>query len=104
MIDIEKEMPITFCEASKLYPNRRGGYGVDVSTVWRHATRGVGKIRLETIKCAGSRRTSKEAVMRFFAAVTAACDARHPKDMTTNYGRPGQGLEAAERYAEEEGI
>ncbi|TWU27923.1 DUF1580 domain-containing protein [Novipirellula artificiosorum] len=46
-------------------PNR-----VDVSSVWRWAMRGVGGIRLETVKVGGKKLTSRQAVTRFIRATS----------------------------------
>lgn len=72
MIDIEREELVTLAQAAKFYPNRRGGWGVDPATIWRHTTKGVRGERLDFLMCGGTRMTSREAVLRFFAAVTAA--------------------------------
>lgn len=48
--------------------------GVNPTTVWRWAARGVKGVRLETYLRAGRRFTTKEAFARFCAATTAAAD------------------------------
>jgi hypothetical protein len=49
-------------------PSRREGRKLNISTVFRWAKIGLGanRIRLETVKAAGSLCTSEEAVKRFF--------------------------------------
>jgi len=43
---------------------------VDVSTVWRWAQRGVGGVKLETVKIGGKKLTSRQALSRFIAATS----------------------------------
>jgi hypothetical protein len=43
---------------------------IDVSTVWRWAERGVGGIKLETVKIGGKKMTSRQAVSRFISATS----------------------------------
>jgi hypothetical protein len=66
-IDILKEALITPPEAAELYP----GGPVDVSHVYRDIKVGHGGIRLEHLRTPRIA-TSREAVARFFAALTAA--------------------------------
>src|SRR5438477_12344262 len=65
---------LTLAQAAREVPNRSGGRGVDVATVWRWTSRGIHDQRLETLLVGGIRFTSREALQRFFWAVTAAAD------------------------------
>lgn len=70
MIDVENEHLLTMTEAARSIS--RGG--VHVSTLHRWHLRGCRGVRLETVLIGGRRYTSKEALQRFFARVTAAAD------------------------------
>ena len=50
-------------------PNELPGE-ITASTVWRWATRGVGGIRLETVKVGGRKLTSRQAIGRFIDATS----------------------------------
>ena len=69
MIDIAKERPLTFGQASKVLPRRRNDRNVHTSTLyrWKDGLRGV---RLETIQVGGTLCTSLEALQRFFDRLT----------------------------------
>ena len=70
MIDMLHEDLITLAQAREMVPGRP-----NLSTVYRWVFRGVRGCRLETICIGGARRTSREALSRFFAASTKAADA-----------------------------
>lgn len=63
MIDHEKTFPLRRA-------NREMGLDLHVSTWFRYAAPGLRGERLETIKKGGSTQTSREAIRRFFAALT----------------------------------
>ncbi len=63
MIDHEKTFPLRRA-------NRETGLDLHVSTWFRYAAPGLRGERLETIKKGGSTQTSREAIRRFFAALT----------------------------------
>jgi hypothetical protein len=71
MIDISFERLISFAEAAKIVPHRRRGRATHVATIHRWATVGCRGIRLEWLQTGGSKSTSREAVARFFEALTA---------------------------------
>ena len=80
MIDVSRERPISFNEASRFLPDgRRPGF----STWWRWSTYGVRGVKLETILIGGRRCTTAEAVQRFFDRVTAAADGTQAPSRTT---------------------
>jgi hypothetical protein len=70
-IDAFAESVISFSEASRLLPKRRGGRKVHVSCLYRWSQAGLRSesgmtVRLETVQIGGTRCTSKEALQRFF--------------------------------------
>jgi hypothetical protein len=65
--------------AGRLFPGHRGGNSVDPSTVFRWVTKGMrtpdGRfVRLEAVRVGARWLTSRPAVTRFVAALTAAAD------------------------------
>jgi hypothetical protein len=65
--------------AGRLFPGHRGGTAVDPSTVFRWVTKGTrttdGRVvKLEAVRTPGRWLTSRAAVARFLAALTAAAD------------------------------
>jgi hypothetical protein len=71
MIDANTETLLSFAEATKGLPRRRGGRKPHVSTLYRWADGGCKGIRLESLQVGGTRCTSAEALQRFFSALTA---------------------------------
>ena len=69
-------MAVSFSEAVplaqvvKVLPRRRKGKRPNVCTLYRWSTIGCRGIRLETIQIGGTRCTSREAMQRFFDALT----------------------------------
>lgn len=74
MIDSRLETLIPLDEAAKLAPGFRPGRSVSVDAVRRWARSGMRGVRLETVIAGGRRCTSRDAVQRFFARLTAARD------------------------------
>jgi hypothetical protein len=70
MIDPISEALISFAEAARMVPRRRGGRGTHISTIYRWATLGIRGVVLESLQCGGGRATSREAMARFFARLT----------------------------------
>jgi len=64
-LDLLTEDLIRLNEVPKVLPRR-----VDVSTAWRWAMRGVGGIKLETVKIGGKKMTSRQAVTRFIQSTS----------------------------------
>lgn len=62
-------------EAARLFPRRRGGSRVSLTTLWRWNTRGSKGVRLATWVVGGARYTTRVAVDDFIAARSAADDA-----------------------------
>jgi hypothetical protein len=71
MIDPNTEELITLCQATRLIPSARNGKKTAVSTLFRWASKGVKGIRLETLQVGGAQRTSKQALTRFYQALSA---------------------------------
>ena len=72
------------------------------TTVHRSRLRGVGGVKLETVRCGGRRLTSLEAVQRFIAGCTAAA-AGEPIAPRTNRQREAA-IAAAERELSKAGV
>jgi hypothetical protein len=71
MIDPNAEELITLCQAAHLIPSSRNGKKTAISTLFRWASKGVKGIRLETLQVGGAQRTSKQALTRFYQALSA---------------------------------
>lgn len=71
MIDVEREKLIPLAEVPALLPPGRSGRRVHVSAVFRWVQKGLKGIRLEAVQLAGRRVTSREALSRFFQALSA---------------------------------
>jgi hypothetical protein len=70
MIDSQPETLISLADAAKTLPRRRRGRKCHVSTLFRWTTIGVRGVVLESIQCGGTRCTSREALQRFFEALS----------------------------------
>jgi hypothetical protein len=70
MIDLFSEKLISLPQAAKLFPCSQAGRTVHVGAVYRAAKRGHGGVRLETVRTPRLA-TSREAVARYFEALTA---------------------------------
>lgn len=69
-IDPLSETIVSLTEAARLLPRRRGGKKVHVSCAYRWTTAGCRGVILESIQIGGTRCTSREALARFFAALS----------------------------------
>lgn len=67
MINADTEQLIPFVDAPEVIPGHP-----DLSQVYRWAMRGLRGVKLEFIRIGGRRFTSKEALNRFYAALTEA--------------------------------
>jgi len=63
VIDIRNEKLISLSEAARSVPTKPS-----LATVWRWVSHGVRGCRLESVRIAGRRRTSVEALDRFISA------------------------------------
>jgi hypothetical protein len=76
MIDPNFEKLIALSDAAELFPPRRRGRKPHVSCIYRYTTTGYRGIVLESVQAAGTRATSREAVTRFLARITATTQLR----------------------------
>lgn len=97
MIDPMAEELLTLAEAAKLVSKRRGNRRTHVSTIWRWCLKGVRGVLLEKIKIGDTWHTSREALARFFHAVTEAADPRTSSTRRT----PAQRQRDSERAGRE---
>lgn len=72
MIDPEKEELLTLTQAARLIPSSHDGKKTSPSTLFRWASRGLKGVRLEILQV-GGKRTSKEALTRFYLALSNKC-------------------------------
>ncbi len=103
-IDPLTENVISLAEAAKLYPHRRRGRPTHLSCVYRHTTSGCRGIRLEFIQCGATRCTSKEAVARFFAKLTAQAAGNSAPIPASTFCQRRPEIERAERELDAAGI
>jgi hypothetical protein len=99
VIDPSQEALLSLAEAAKTLPSRRGGKRPHVSCLYRWTTAGCKGVILESIQVGGTRCTSREALARFFRALTYA---DHPHDRSPH--RRQRAAWAAERELEREGV
>jgi hypothetical protein len=71
-IDVARESVVSFGEAARYVGKLKGTKAIAFQTLWRWATKGCSGVVLETVCVGGTRCTSKEALQRFFSAVTRA--------------------------------
>lgn len=71
-IDPSTEALLSLTEAAKQLPSRRGGKRPHVSCLYRWTKTGCKGVILESIQVGGTRCTSREALARFFQALTQA--------------------------------
>ncbi len=72
MIDPNSETLLSLADAARLLPRRRGDKRPHVSCLYRWTTAGCKGVILESLQVGGTRCTSKEALARFFEALTNA--------------------------------
>lgn len=71
-IDVQDEQVVSLRDACDLLPRRRAGKKPAIETLYRWSLRGCRGVKLETVQVGGTRCTSREALQRFFDALTAA--------------------------------
>lgn len=99
-IDLLAETPVPISQAPKHYPAGRP----NISTVYRHFTRGCRGVRLETYVEGARRYTTVEAIRRFVERTTAnSPGASLPPSRPTSRQREAE-ICKAEREASEAGI
>ncbi len=100
MIDLNEETLLSLTQAAKSLPARRRGKRPHVSCLYRWTTTGCKEVVLESLQVGGTRCTSREALARFFSALTHV-DVPRP-DQTPN--RRQRAAAAAERELERDGL
>jgi len=85
-IDVTRESVLSFAQAASFVGDLQGRKRIAVQTLWRWGTKGCSGVVLETILVGGCRCTSKEALQRFFDALTAAREAGHQAPTPTGGG------------------
>jgi len=103
MIDIATEEVLSFADAVKRLPRRRGGARPHIATLYRWAQHGVRGIRLETIMVGATRCTSVEKLQAYFDALTSAADGQAPAPAPLPRARRAA-IAAAEKRLREAGI
>jgi Protein of unknown function (DUF1580) len=77
--ELQKGEGLSLSAAGRLFPGHRGGVSVNPSTVFRWVTKGTrgsdgSVVKLEAARVGGRWLTSRGAIARFVAALTAAAD------------------------------
>lgn len=72
MIQHEPLMPLA--QAARQLPALRGGRPVNPATLRRWSAKGLRGVKLETLRCGGTTCTSREALQRFFSALSGAAE------------------------------
>ncbi len=102
MIDPNTETIISLNEAPKDLPKRRRGKTPSVSCLYRWTNAGCKGVVLEWIQIGGTRCTSREALARFFEALTA----QHTGAARTSHSlaQQSQDMAAVERELDKAGL
>lgn len=108
MIDTSSEQILSLSESCKELPQRRAGKRPNVATLYRWTNEGCKGIRLEYTMVGATRCTSKEALQRFFDALTEQSEAGRssiptPQPIRLSASRRRQ-IETAERKLAAAGI
>lgn len=96
MIDPNTEHVLSLAEAAGHLPRRRAGKRPHVSCIYRWTTSGCKGVILESLQIGGTRCTSREALARFFEALTYGADrpaVRSPLERHRAVERAVQALE-----------
>ena len=99
-IDPLTEHVVSLTQAARLLPARRGGKRPHVSCLYRWTTSGCKGAILESIQVGGTRCTSKEALARFFEALTFSSD----RFTTPSPPKQRRAAERAIQILEREGV
>ena len=70
VIDTKAERLLSLADAARELPRCRGGKRPHIATVYRWTTNGCRGVILESVQVGNTRCTSREALARFFAALT----------------------------------
>ncbi len=77
-IDPLSEVLVSLTEAARLLPRRRAGKKPHLSCLYRWTTTGCKCVVLESLQVGGTRCTSREALVRFFGALTDSAGLSSP--------------------------
>jgi hypothetical protein len=103
MIDPNTETLLTLAEAARLIPPRRANRPTHLSCLYRWTVSGCRGIILESLQIGATRATSREALSRFYAALTAQTQGKAPAPTPAPAHRRRK-IEAAERRLAAAGI
>lgn len=103
-IDVESEELITMKQAAELYPSRRVGKRLNVSTIWRWSLHGARGQILETCHVGGQRFTSRQALQRFIDGCSNAPTAHYPNPPKRTAAQRQRDHEKAERELDRMGV
>ncbi len=96
------EHVVSPAEATSLCPRRRKGKKPNIATVYRWMTVGCKGVILESLQVGGTRCTSREALQRFFDALTAKAAGQPAPAPTPRVDR--RAVAQAERVLDSAGI
>lgn len=99
-IDLLAETPVPISQAPKHYPAGRP----NISTVYRHFTRGCRGVRLETYVEGARRYTTVEAIRRFVERTTANSPGADPSPSRPTNRQREASISKAEAELDEAGI
>ena len=104
-IDPNTETIVSLSEVPRGRPRRRAGKKPHISCIYRWTTSGCRGVILESIQIGGTRCTSKEALRRFFEALTVQAEPQAIIPQSPRQTRQRrQQIEAAERRLAKAGI
>lgn len=78
-IDQKREKLLSFGEAATHIQRTYGIRRPHPNTLWRWSSKGLAGVKLEYLKCGGTRMTSVEAIERFFVARAKRNNPRNPE-------------------------
>jgi hypothetical protein len=102
-IDVSLEDLVSLNEAARSLPARRAGKRPHVSCIYRWTVAGCRGVVLESVQIGATRCTSREALTRFFAALTAKAQGELPAPPPPDKARR-RDIETAERRLAQAGI
>jgi hypothetical protein len=103
-IDVLSEEPFSLAQAAKLpfLPRRRKGRKPNVATLYRWSSVGCRGVVLESVECGGCRCTTAQAIIRFFAKLTAQAAGQPPETRIPKHRE--RAVLQAEKELDEAGI
>ena len=100
-IDPNADTVVSLTDATRLLPRRRGGKKPHVSCLYRWTKTGCKGVILESLQVGGTRCTSREALARFFDALTFGPTEDRP---LRSPARRQRAAEAADRELQRQGV